>query len=40
MAFGNPPTGMIADPERHARDSQLATCGTCRPLGGRRPSPL
>jgi hypothetical protein len=36
----NPPTGMIADPERHARDSQLATCGTCRPLGGRRPSPL
>jgi hypothetical protein len=28
MAFGNPPTGMIADPERHARDSQLATCGT------------
>jgi hypothetical protein len=40
MAFGNPPTGMIADPERHARDSQLATCGTCRPLGGRRPSSL
>jgi hypothetical protein len=38
MAFGNPPTGMIADLERHARDSQLATCGTCRPLGGRRPS--
>ncbi|KAH0809644.1 hypothetical protein GEV33_013146 [Tenebrio molitor] len=28
MAFGNPPSGMIADPERHARDSQLATCGT------------
>jgi hypothetical protein len=28
MAFGNPPTGMIADPERHARDSQLATWGT------------
>ncbi|KAH0807564.1 hypothetical protein GEV33_015224 [Tenebrio molitor] len=25
MAFGNPPSGMIADPERHARDSQLAT---------------
>ncbi|KAH0812501.1 hypothetical protein GEV33_010289 [Tenebrio molitor] len=27
MAFGNPPS-LIADPERHARDSQLATCGT------------
>jgi hypothetical protein len=28
MAFGDPPSAMIADPERHARDSQLATCGT------------
>ncbi|KAH0822445.1 hypothetical protein GEV33_000346 [Tenebrio molitor] len=28
MAIGNPLSGMIADPERHARDSQLATCGT------------
>ncbi|KAH0815964.1 hypothetical protein GEV33_006827 [Tenebrio molitor] len=28
MAIGNPLSRMIADPERHARDSQLATCGT------------
>jgi hypothetical protein len=28
MAIGNPLSGMIADPERHARDSQLATWGT------------
>jgi hypothetical protein len=28
MAIDNPLSGMIADPERHACDSQLATCGT------------
>jgi hypothetical protein len=28
MASGNPLSGMIADPKRHARNSQLATCGT------------
>ncbi|KAH0817088.1 hypothetical protein GEV33_005703 [Tenebrio molitor] len=28
MAIGNPLLGMMADPERHARNSQLATCGT------------
>jgi hypothetical protein len=28
MAIGNPLSGMIADPEHHARNSHLATCGT------------
>jgi hypothetical protein len=28
MAIGNPLSGMIADPERHARNSLSATCGT------------
>jgi hypothetical protein len=27
-AIDNSLSGMIADPERHACDSQLATCGT------------
>ncbi|KAH0820330.1 hypothetical protein GEV33_002461 [Tenebrio molitor] len=25
--IGNPLSGMIADPDRHARNSHLATCG-------------
>jgi hypothetical protein len=32
MAIGNPLSGMIADPERHARNSLLATCGTAARL--------
>jgi hypothetical protein len=27
MAIGHPLSGMIADPERHTRDSHSATCG-------------
>jgi hypothetical protein len=37
---GNPLSGMIADPERHARNSLFRDLRHGRPLGGRRQSPL